>query len=137
METQIDSPKNVLPVTKSYSEIDSSSTNYTETDANIFGAPLSITASAFLMLFALLYMYLMFRIMQTLWHVRKIRNTLQDSNIPEINQLMDKDGLTGSIKECCDGTFLWFPLLSAGFSFLLSAILSITSIVGLVRSVRA
>lgn len=97
----------------------------------------SLLGSIILFIIAGGLIYITFRIVQTLWHLRTIRNSLQEASVKEVNDFLEKEKLTNSIKECCDGAFLWPPLLGAGFNFLASLAIGVGAIAALVNAIRA
>ncbi len=96
----------------------------------------SIGASLFLLAFALLSLYLTFRIMQTLWHLRRVRNSLQEADPTAVKAVLKDNDLFDSVKECCDGGFLWFPLIGAGFNLVVSSIVAISAAATVISAIR-
>ena len=79
---------------------------------------LSIGVSLFMLAMSFLFIYITFRILQTLLHLRDIRNSLQKVDATALRSVIKDESLINSINQCCDGGFLWLPLLGAGFNFI-------------------
>lgn len=97
---------------------------------------MSIGVSLILLVISSLYIYITFRIMQTLWHVREIRNALQNVDSKALKQVLKDDSLISSVNECCDGGFLWLPLIGAGFNFIGAVGMGLMSVVATINAFR-